>query len=278
MSHRPILLSLLFALVLVAVPAAALTYVPMEDGALADSAGVIAEVRVIDSSFARVGGRPYTDYQLEVDRVVKGGVSGSTLVVRVPGGRAPSGLSLEIQGAPRFRAGERALVFLSASEDGTYRLTQLSLSLFHIVDQGGQTYAARNLQGAHAMAMPGRRTPVRDGLRDYTEFRRWLEDRAVGLRTNADYFREVPTGTLQAIVDRFTLFEDGGTGLNFRWQEFDTGDPVTFFAHEGGQPGLTGGGFQEFQDSLAAWNADPGSSINLQYGGTTSLTGGLTLP
>ena len=39
---------------------------------------------------------------------------------------------------------------------------------------------------------------------------------------------------------------------------------------------MSGGGFSEVQRALSAWNADPGSSLSLQYGGTTSRTGGFS--
>ena len=277
MSHRSILLSLFVLTLSAAVPALAVTYVPMADGVLADSSPIIAEVRVIDSSFSAPDGTPFTDYQVQVNRVLKGAVTGNTLVIRVLGGQSPNGLSLMIKGAPRFSNGERALVFLSPSQDGAYRLTQFSLGAFHIVDRGTRTYAYRDLRTAEAVPLPGRLTPVQDGIRDYAEFRAWLEDRAAGLRTVVDYFRELPTNELEAITENFTLFLDPVTGFNFRWEDF-AGTPTVFFAQATGQPGLPGGGFQEFQDALAAWNADPNSNIDLRYGGTTNLSGGLTLP
>lgn len=278
MSHRSMCFSLFALLIVAAVPAVAVTYVPMDDGALADSAPVIVEVQVIDASTATVGGKLFTDYQVAVQRVVKGSIAGNTLVVRVLGGRSQHGISLEIQGAPKFRSGERALVFLSPSEDGTYLLSQFSLGAFHVVDRGTRTYAYRDLSSAQPVALPGRLQPVRDGLREYGEFRDWLQNRAAGIHSVAGYFRDLPASELQAISDGFTWFRDLQTGGGFRWQEFDAGQPVVFFAQETGQPGLAGGGFQEFQDALAAWNADPDSNINLQYGGTTSLSGGLLFP
>ncbi len=278
MSHRSILFSLLLLLLWGSVPALAVTYVPMADGALADSAPVIAEVRVIGSSYSAPDGKPFTDYQVEVHRVLKGSITGDSLVIRVLGGQTPSGLSLMIKGAPKFINGERALVFLSLSSDGAYRLTQFSLGAFHIIDHGVHTWAFRDLRSAEAVTFPGRLTSVRDGVRDYSKFRHWLEERAAGLSTTDDYFVDLTASELQTISRNFTLFLDPVTGFNFRWQDFDTGTPVVFFAQQTGQPGLPGGGFVEFQAALAAWNADPGTNINLQFGGTTNLSGGLSLP
>src|SRR5436305_13645084 len=106
-------------LLLLAAPLAATSFVRMEDGALADQAGVIAEVRVDAIQPAPAGGAPATHYQVSVLRLVKGQTAGSSLVVRVLGGGGADGLGLHISGPPEFRPGDRALHVLAASHDGT---------------------------------------------------------------------------------------------------------------------------------------------------------------
>ncbi|HSU82073.1 MAG TPA: hypothetical protein VLR69_06605, partial [Thermoanaerobaculia bacterium] len=76
-------------------PAAATTYMMMPDSALADQAAAVVDVKVVDVSSAPLDGQPATDYLVEVNRVLKGSLSGSTVVVRVPGGIDPQGLGLK---------------------------------------------------------------------------------------------------------------------------------------------------------------------------------------
>ena len=95
------------------VAAHATTYKMMSDDHLADAASAIAQVRVTAVEPSPVAGMPSTDYLVQIERLVKGFVPGSTLVVRVPGGIGADGLGLKIWGAPAFRRGERALLFLA---------------------------------------------------------------------------------------------------------------------------------------------------------------------
>src|SRR6185369_14731368 len=114
-SARPCLLRVLRTvapLLLLAAPAAATSYVMMEDGDLADQAAVIAEVKVDSSQPAPSRQTFGTDYLVDVLRTVKGSPAGSSLVVRVPGGLRPDGTGLKLWGVPEFREGDRALLFL----------------------------------------------------------------------------------------------------------------------------------------------------------------------
>src|SRR5947208_7783950 len=117
-SARPVLLRLLctlaplLLLVFLARPAAATSYVMVEDGDLADQAAVIAEVRIDSSQPAPARRSSGTDYLVDVLRSIKGSPAGSSIVVRVPGGMRPDGLSLKLWGVPEFRDGDRALLFL----------------------------------------------------------------------------------------------------------------------------------------------------------------------
>src|SRR5918992_1435814 len=104
--RRSALLLLVLPSVL-ASPAAATTFMMMSDQALADQASAIVDVKVVGVEPAPiVDGPPATDYLVEVNRLLKGDLAGSTVVVRVPGGVNPLGLGLKVWGAPRFAEGE----------------------------------------------------------------------------------------------------------------------------------------------------------------------------
>ena len=127
-------------------PAAATTYMMMPDSALVDQAAAVVDVKVVDVSSAPLAGQPATDYLVEVNRVLKGNLSGSTVVVRVPGGVDPQGLGLKIWGAPQFGKDEEALLFLRPAKDGTYRILHLMLGAFHQRTVNGKTVALRDIK------------------------------------------------------------------------------------------------------------------------------------
>ncbi|MCB1037030.1 MAG: hypothetical protein KDD47_24600, partial [Acidobacteria bacterium] len=257
----------------------AASYVPMRDEDLVDRTPLIA-VAWVDGASAAPTQRPATDYFLEVEEVLKGSLAGRHLVLRVPGGVRPDGLGLKIWGAPAFRPEERVLVFLVPGSEGTWVLSQLMLGAFFEVPAVGGSLALRDLSKAQAVPRRGRNLDPELAVRDFDAFRTWIAARSLGRRQAADYWRvdPQPIAGLAARPEAFTLFEDGGTGFNFRWPDFDLGNPVTFFAHQDGQPGLPGGGFLEFQEALAAWSAVDCTLIDFRYGGTTTASGGLSFP
>jgi len=266
-----VLLGLLaLSLLLTAVPAGATTFVPMTDAALADQAPLIVAGEITASDPAPVNGRPATDYTVSLTRVLKGAAPADPLTVRVPGGVDASGALYRVWGAPRFLPGDQVILFLGARGDGTLGVSQLLLGAFIQTRQGGQTLAVRDLSDAVAVSPVGVASKdATDRARDFDGFGDWLAARAAGDDEPVDYFVDgVPAGA--GLSERYTLLESGGK--NFRW--FNGGG--TWFAYQGGVAGMSSGGFAEVQRALSAWNADPGSSLSLQYGGTTSRTGGFS--
>lgn len=257
-----------------AAPLQATSYVMMTDGALADQAAAIVEVRVQSSEPSP--DRAATDYLVEVDRVVKGFVAGSSLIVRVVGGERPTGLSLQVWGAPHFAPGEAALLFLQPHDDGSFGILHLMLGAFHRVELPDKAYAVRQLEEATELVNPftGKALLEERQPRDYQGFVEWLAARAEGEARPAEYFVNGPPEKLAAIADKFSLLRDNLLDLPLRWFNFDNGGTVEWHAHQSGQQGVSGGGFNAFQIALVAWNADPATPINHVYRSTTSATGG----
>lgn len=243
--------------------ASATSYVMASDTDLAAGSDAIALVRVQQVEPSPAPGLPSTDALVEIERLVQGSVPGSSIVVRLPGGTRERTL-FKIWGAPTFKRGDRALLFLVAQDDGTYHVRHLMLGAFHAVSRAGRSLALRDLSGATELPMPGRtessaawRLP-----RDLDRFVAWLSDRAAGKTRAADYF--VAPADLQG---DFTFLED--EGLVVRWFEFDLGQSVSWRSQSSGQPGLAGGGAGEFQTGLATWNADGATNVNYTYSGQT---------
>jgi hypothetical protein len=262
------------ALSLLALPAGATTYQMMSDQALADQSPAAIQGRILGVEPAPVSGRPATDYLVEVERVLKGDLPGSTVVVRVPGGMGTAGIGLKIWGAPAFKEGEKAVLFLAPAEDGTYRLMHLMLGAFHERRTATGSVALRDLSEAHEVTPEGVEKEV-EGIRDTGRFADWIADRAAGIVRERDYMvGSGGSGSLGQAIEPFTLMESS-LGSNIRWFRFDQGQGVSWRVHNSGQSGL---GLEQtiasFKVALNAWVSDPATNINLTYVGTTDANGG----
>lgn len=270
---------LILPLALTARPAAATTYMMMPDQALADQAAAVVDAEVVGVEPAPVvDGPPATDYLVEVNRVLKGDLPGSTVVVRVPGGLNPAGLGLKIWGAPRFVDGERTILFLRPAKDGTYRILHLMLGAFHQRVSGGRTVAVRDLSEAHEIGPKGL---IEDGgvdaIRDFEGFSNWVADRAQGMPDRgAGYVLGRAKAGLGSISESysFLLPRDGNP---IRWFRFDRGQNVEWRVQNSGQPGLSlDATIESFQIAMDAWNSDPGTNIDYVLAGTTPSNNGLS--
>jgi hypothetical protein len=272
-SLRQTLLSLSAALLLLALPAGATTYMMVSDANLASQASAVAEVSVESVDVSPAQGWPATDYLVSVERVIQGNLPGSSLIVRVPGGERAGGMGLRIWGAPSFAPGDRALLFLAPNRDGSFRILHLMLGAFREARAADGTWlAVRELSEAQEVRMPGTPdTAVERGARDLVKFREWLTDRSLGIRRQADYFTS--RRPVQSAVAPFTFFRF--SNLRMRWFEFDARQNIVWRANSEGQPGLASGGFGEFKTALGAWNNAPGVAIRYTYAGETSSTAGL---
>jgi hypothetical protein len=265
-------------------PLAATSVVLGSDAALADQAPVVIEATVLGRAPALLAPparrAPTTDYQLRVERVLKGKVAGDTMRLRVLGGTGPNGLTLEVWGTPVLGAGERVLLFLVVDADGSVRPLHLAVGVFHAVEPAtpaGRRLAVRDLSEMELVDAGGGASPPSPGsvqVRDYERFAQWLADRAAGQVRLPDYQLELPAGELRHLAERYTLLH----GQAHRWFEFDLGVPVHWTMSQGGQPGVDDGGFGEFQTAINAWNTNPGTNIKYRYDGTSTFDSGLSRP
>ena len=265
---------------LLAVPAGATSIVRVADEELVEQAPLVVVARVVERG-PTASGTPATEYRFEVERVLKGAV-GPELTLRVPGGIGADGIGLRIYGAPSFAAGERAILFLESLAGGDYRILHLMQGAFHEVRHEGRSLALRDFTDVTEMtnragAIDAAPAADAEPVRDFEAFSRWIADSARGAAPAADYRVSLPaagegSGRIAAPVN---LFFDQGTGLKLRWFEFDTGGSVDWFFGTAGQPGVPGGGLNDFKSALDAWNADPQTPIRYVFAGTSGASGGL---
>jgi len=254
----------------------ATTYVPMSDRDLADRVPAIALVSVESSGAAPAGGGIATDSVALVERVIKGSLPGSRIVIRIPGGIRADGVGLKIWGAPALRDGEQALVFLLPDADGSFTVAGLMLGVFHLRDLEQKKVALRDLSEAHPVALPGRAAvaPDTEPVRDAERFIAWLADRAAGIERPADY-RLAETASRRQAIEKFTQLS-ALDGKYTRWFQFDSGKSARWLSYSAGQPGLSPDATAaSFAAAVNAWSNDPTSTILYSYGGTTQVTGGL---
>lgn len=250
--------------VLAGAVAEGVVYVPVTDASLVDRSptAVIAMVQSFDST-----GVSETAYRVTVERVLKGTVSASEIVVMVPGSD-----TFVAPGMPRLIAGERWILFLAQQPSGRYRLVELMLGAFREVrvTDSPETRAVRELTGTTAM---GRASS--EPSRDFETFAEWIESRANGAQDKGSYER--PEAALVAEPQRlesapYTFL--GGSPA--RWTQFDTGGTVPWVLGPGSST-LAAGGATAFQAALNAFNNEPNSNLAFTYGGVNPSALGLSV-
>jgi PKD domain/Matrixin len=204
---------------LLTLPLSAMTYEMVRDEHLAEDAQAIVIGRVISG-----------DHEVAVERSIKGDLSG-TIQLRLPGNP-----SLHIDGVPRFRTGDRVLLFLLANGEGTFSPLHLAMGAFR---EDGR-YALRDLSAD-------------DGPRDFERFAKWLEHP----QRAADYFVD------ERVAPNYSFIEYDN--LKIRWFEFQQGSKITF--HVDQHVDVT-------RRAMQVWNGERGSVVALDIAGPgAALTG-----
>ena len=259
--------------------------VPTDDQLIAKSP-VIVEGTVISSTPIARGSAIWTETILAVDRSIKGNVSGE-LTIREIGGEL-DGRITKIFGTPEYTVGERVLTFLTPTVRGDYQTTDLFIGKFsqdralngrrlwlrdsgmtnvQLLDAGFQPIVARNIQ------------------RDGDGFDSYVVAKAAGKTADANYGienpvleSEIPKGhgvpQLPAAAN-FTMISEPTI---YRWFRFENGQSAQWYS-SGTQPGYAGGGVNEIQTAMNAWNSVSGARISYVYVGAESgAPGGLSAP
>jgi hypothetical protein len=218
------------------------------DDVLVRQAPVIAEVSVMSVSPSPAEGAPSTDYIVLVERLLKGRVSGTSVVVRVPGGVGVEGLGLKVHGAPVFSEGDNLVLFLVA------RATV-----------SGQTrdVALRNLIGSADRSSHG---GLIDAPRDWEAFTVWLANQSAGIPAEENYFlssEDVDLDPLPVRLDPLPIaWERFAQGRRVRWRSKATSGPRR----------------QLLKGALEAWSSSDATSVRLRPAKGNGVAAGLTHP
>ena len=295
--HRTLLALILAALALSPIASAELYILP-EDREMIDQAAAIVVAKVTSMHTAFDPDETIvTNVDLEVETVLKGDLDRSEALRLVePGGEIGTQVVL-VSAAPVYWVGNRALIFLTRTEDGDWRTWGAALGKFDFVkDNRGRGLLVRWIghSGHVELWSPGA-TPVEDQVRDAARFLAYIareaprptpvvpvspggptpaEQNPASPEQNAeaDYFVENPEGPVSNPfawdpATNATYPPSAYTLGTFRWDDFDEGKFVTFHV-SGSQPGYDSIGAA--QRALAAWTNDSGSNVDYRYGGTST--------
>ena len=124
------LLSSVLVIPLAALAAGATTLARMSLDELVGTAGVVARVHCLGNESRWEGGEIWTLTSFEVLETLKG-VAPRLITVRLLGGQAGQLIST-VDGAPRFRPGEEAVLFLERTRAGDFSVTSWVQGTFRI--------------------------------------------------------------------------------------------------------------------------------------------------
>jgi hypothetical protein len=141
------------ALALVTAPCIASTFLDVDIPTLRtmSSSVVVARVQEVESSWNEDGTMIFTQVTVAVQRTLVG-THQASLTLRVPGGSV-AGFSLRMAGAPEFRVGERALIFVAAWDDGAPMVSGYAQGVSRIArDQAGNEMLRGGIANGMALA------------------------------------------------------------------------------------------------------------------------------
>ena len=282
-SIQPALLS--FVICVLASSAGATTVVMLSDRNLALDSRVIVtgEVTSVMSAWDDAERVPWTYVEVQVDRVLKGEISTTHVVLKQIGGTYGSG-GMRVLGQPVFSPGEHVMLYLNTAPDGSLHVAHSFMGMFRIaVDSitGRETVtrwdasAEVDISALQSVERITNRAPLDDYLEGVAET---LRREAVEVARIETERRNRPVIAIPSEYKRVKRsaagyspsFEFIAGGL--RWMEADAGQPITYFVNPANSP-ISGGGSAELARAMSAWSSQTGANIRLQVGGQTSRCG-----
>lgn len=268
----------------------ATTFVVPDDVELVEKSEAIITGVVVSSRVAEIeSGYIETFYEIGLDRVLKGPFRPHTrITIQSPGGVLGTRFMFA-ESAAHFQIGDQVLLFLTPHRGG-WTTTDLTIGKFKFaVTSGGDGVVVRDATDITGWDRRG--NVHRETIRRDAEFLRFIEETVAGntpvvrdyVADPADVLAPPPSeppGRRQPVAElapapahTYTsgIYDCGGNRYPLRW-ETDTMNVGVQWRKNSAQnaSGLMDGGVSVIQNGLAAWTSDCESSINIQYGGTTT--------
>lgn len=272
-------------LLLFAVRGSATSAIMLSDSELAVSSRVIVtgEVRSIVSAWDDTHTYAWTYIEVSCERVLKGQLESQTIVVKQLGGDfADSGL--HVFGQPKYKQGQKVLLYLNTAPDGSLRIAHNFMGKFSIESDAatGQLFVVRSLREPevqlYALADSRditERAPLKEHLQ---KIRRFLRDQP---ELVAQYEAANQQVALLPVPFEYSRVKSAAGNLTpqfeltaggLRWMEADSGQAINFYFNPANSP-VSSGGSTEITNGMNAWSAQSGANIRLQIAAQTASCG-----
>ena len=260
--------------------------IPFDDDMIIGARAIVTgKVIAIKSGFDEQHSRIFTYITVKVREVLKGQINERRIVLKELGGQVGDDISV-VYGNPRFKRGEKVLLYLDTWADGSLRTHQMFLGKFNIVTDPvtGQEMAVRSSPDENTAVLQQQvhgasgQSTERQKLSAYTRMVRnrlaanW--DRSV--RFEADHYVNVPVlaepGEYRSIAANRDIDPQFTFLGPFRFFEPDGGQPVVLSLNP--NPSFDQGVPQVVLNAADvaaagnAWSNVTGSALTVTYNGT----------
>lgn len=267
--------------------------VPDDEELVRKSKGIVTGVVVSANAAVGENGDLETRYEIALDRVFKGPFQpGAIVPIQSPGGMTEDRWTI-VDGSAHFRIGDEVILFLTPYRGG-WTPTDLTLGKFRLaLTSAGYTVAVRDEDDIVGWDQDGE--VHEEKIRLAGPFMNFIED-SVARRTPADGGYKIDAGEVLAAPPpstRKASAEQAQPGAELfpapshtyassfydcslnrfpaRYQTTTMNAGIPWRKNSAqNASGLGDGGVGIIQNALASWNNDCGSSVNLQYAGTTT--------
>lgn len=280
-------LRLLFLLALCAVPlhsAFATTIIMPTDANMVIGSRAIIRGRVlnVETAVDEQTNRIYTYTTIRVQEVFKGDIQERKIVLKQEGGEL-EGRGTRIYGTPQFNLDENVILYLDTWADGAFRVHQMFLGKFNIVDDPatGQQFAVRSKMGEGVTVLQNQQPEVNGEITNRLELSAYKQLLRNHISTNAQqsfdleqkYYSNTPK--LARPTEYKDLVSKGKVQPQWtyihsahpRYFEPDTGQSVVFRVNPAGAP--TAQTINDVTAAMNAWSTIPGCSLRLTTGANT---------
>jgi hypothetical protein len=282
---RSLLLSLGVGFVFAASPAMfGASFIVPTDRELVDSAKAIV-IATATTSYSVRTSDDFIDtvFEFRVEEVIKGAIDLHVPLQLVEGGGALNGHYEMVPEAPRYRTGERALIFTGTNKRGESCTLDMTLGKFNFVhDLHGRQLLLRGADDGEIFGWDASGNRHEEPIRNETEFLDFVRAATCGNLASENYvvpraevaFQLKPASNANAAGFHAADYQQLVTGSGgIRWQNiFDQpggSGSVTFqtVGTEAGVPNAMGG----IDQAMGAWNNDSLSNVHYIRGAATSV-------
>ncbi len=289
LNHNFLRLLFLLALGFASVHSAFATTVimPADESMIIGSRAIIrGRVLAVESALDSQTNRIYTYITIRVQEVFKGEIRARKIVLKQEGGQV-AGRGSTIFGTPQFTPDEHVILYLDTWADGSFRVHQMFLGKFNIVDeaQTGQQFAVRSQMDEGVVVLQNHEPETRGEITNRLELSAYKEmlrtkivaNREQSLALEQKYYSNILK--LQQPPEYKGLVSKGKVQPQWtyihsahpRWFEPDTGQPVVFRVNPDGAPNAQIN--TDIVAAMNAWSTLPGCALRVTTGANTDACG-----